>query len=95
MEQVTSVLFPKARTFASSTKQTPVAGRSGGLQTSIRSALYIRKRMRERELPSGTPYSDEKGEEVKPGKHRLVDTSKRKDEVKLTSHWGIRLFLGL
>jgi hypothetical protein len=38
-EQVSSVLFPKARTFASSTKPIPVAGRSEELHTSIRSEL--------------------------------------------------------
>jgi hypothetical protein len=31
--------------------------------------------MGERGEPWGTPYSDEKEEEEKPGKHRLVDLS--------------------
>jgi hypothetical protein len=39
MEQVSSLLFPKAKTFASLTKPIPEAGKSGKLQTSIRSAL--------------------------------------------------------
>jgi hypothetical protein len=39
MEQVSSVLFPKAKTFTSSTKPIPVAGRSGELLIPIRSAL--------------------------------------------------------
>jgi hypothetical protein len=36
--------------------------------------------MGERGEPWGTPCSDEKGEEEKPGKHRLVDLSERKEE---------------
>jgi hypothetical protein len=51
--------------------------------------------MGERGEPWGTPCSDEKGEEEKPGKHRLVDLSERKEEMKLTCHWGIHLFLRL
>jgi hypothetical protein len=39
--------------------------------------------------------SEVKGEEEKPGKHRVVDLSERKEEMKPTSHWGIHLFLKL
>jgi hypothetical protein len=43
----------------------------------------------------GTPCLNEKGEEEKLGKHRLVDLSERKEEMNLTSHWEIHLFLRL
>jgi hypothetical protein len=59
-EQVLSVLLPIARTFASSTKLIPVAGRSEQLQMSTRSALYKRKRMGESGQPWRTPCSDKK-----------------------------------
>jgi hypothetical protein len=39
MEEVSSVLFPKARIYASSTKQIPVTRRLGEMQTSTRFAL--------------------------------------------------------
>jgi hypothetical protein len=51
--------------------------------------------MAESSEPWRMPCSDKKGEEEKPGKHRLVDLSKRKKEVKLTSHREIYLFLRL
>jgi hypothetical protein len=31
--------------------------------------------------PWGTPYSDKKGKEEKPARHRLVDLSERKAEI--------------
>jgi hypothetical protein len=43
----------------------------------------------------GTPCSDEKGEKEKPGKHKHVHLSERKEEINFTSHWGIQLFLRL
>jgi hypothetical protein len=43
----------------------------------------------------GMPYLDKIGEEERPGKHRLVDLLERKEEINLTSHWEIHLFLRL
>ncbi len=93
--QVSPVLFPKAKTFASLIIPIPVAGRSGELQASMRSALWMWRIIRVREYPYVKPCWANNVEETRPEKHKLKVLFVRKKEIKSISHLKIHHFLRL